>query len=117
MIEMSSAWRDDSRGTDCSNPFSATGGHTNPITATDRVPSDEQLGKREMSVDRETQMTITRREILHRVPQRLKLTEQQSSGHWRQRLGVLAPSFGARTGAGIVGRSALMSGRQPLLGR
>jgi len=31
-----------------------------------------------MSVDRETQMTITRREILHRVPQRLKLTEQQS---------------------------------------
>jgi hypothetical protein len=45
MIEMSSAWRDDSRGTNCSNPFSATGGHTNPITATDRVPSDEQLGK------------------------------------------------------------------------
>jgi hypothetical protein len=35
-------------------------------------------GSREMSVDRETQMTITRREILHRVPQRLKLTEQQS---------------------------------------
>jgi hypothetical protein len=31
-----------------------------------------------MSVDRETQMTITRREILHRVPQRLQLTEQQS---------------------------------------
>jgi hypothetical protein len=31
-----------------------------------------------MSVDRETQMTITRREILHRVPQTLKLTEQQS---------------------------------------
>ena len=77
MIEMSSAWRDDSRGTDCSNPFSATGGHTNPITATDRVPSDEQLGKREMSVDWETQMTITRREILHRA-QRLKLTERQS---------------------------------------
>jgi len=45
MIEMSSAWRDDSRGTDCSNPFSATGGHTDPITAIDRVPSDEQLGK------------------------------------------------------------------------
>ena len=45
MIEMSSAWRDDSQETDCSNPFSATGGHTNPITATDRVPSDEQLGK------------------------------------------------------------------------
>jgi hypothetical protein len=35
-------------------------------------------GIREMSVDWETQMTINRREILHRVSQRLKLTEQQS---------------------------------------
>jgi hypothetical protein len=35
---MSSAWRDDSRGTHCSNPFSATGGHTNPITATTGTP-------------------------------------------------------------------------------
>jgi hypothetical protein len=45
MIEMSSAWRDDLRGTDCSNHFPPPASHTNPITATDRVPSDEQLGK------------------------------------------------------------------------
>ena len=45
MIEMSSAWRDDSRETDCSDHFPPPASHTNPSTATDRVPSDEQLGK------------------------------------------------------------------------
>jgi hypothetical protein len=52
--------------------------HTNPITATDRVPSEEPLGKPGMSVDRGKANTITRREILHRAAQRLKLIEQQS---------------------------------------
>jgi hypothetical protein len=52
---------------------------SNPITATDRVPSDEQFGKPgNVGGPGETQMTITRREILRRVPERLKLTEQQS---------------------------------------
>jgi hypothetical protein len=42
--------------------------HTNPITATDRVPADEQLGKLGyVGGSEETQMTITRREILRRA--------------------------------------------------
>lgn len=45
MIEMSSAWRDDSWGTDCSNPFSATGESYKPDHSDNRVPSDEHLGK------------------------------------------------------------------------
>ena len=79
MIEMSSAWRDDSRGTDCSESIFR---HRRVIqTRSQRqigCRATSSSGSREMSVDRETQMTITRREILHRVPQRLKLTEQQS---------------------------------------
>ena len=43
-------------------------GQSFPITATDRVPADEQLGKPgNISGSEETQMTITRREILHRA--------------------------------------------------
>jgi hypothetical protein len=78
MIEMSSAWRDDSWGTDCSNPFSATGESYKPDHSDNRVPSDEHLGKPGNVGGPGNAVTITRREILHRVPQRLKLTEQQS---------------------------------------
>ena len=79
MIEMSSAWRDDSQGANCSNPFSATGESYKPRSQRQiGCRATSSSGSREMLVDRETQMTITRREILHRVPQRLKLTEQQS---------------------------------------
>jgi len=54
--------------------------HTSPITATDRVPSDELHGNPECQWTVGNANTITRREILHRSAQRLKLTEQQS---WR----------------------------------
>ena len=59
-------------GTDGSNPFSPPATHTNPITATDRVPADEQLGKPgNVGGSEESQMTITRREILRRAYPRL----------------------------------------------
>jgi hypothetical protein len=46
------------------------------------VPGDEQLWKLgNVGGPWETQMTITRREILDRAAQRLKLTEQES---WRE---------------------------------
>ena len=49
---MSSEWRDESRRTDGSYPFSSADESYKPITATDRVPSDELHGKPGMSVDR-----------------------------------------------------------------
>ena len=42
---MSSKWRDASRGPMARIRFPPPATHNNPITATDRVPADEQLGK------------------------------------------------------------------------
>jgi hypothetical protein len=77
MIEMSSAWRDDSRGTDCSNPFSATGESYKPDHS-DRSGAERRAAREAGKCRWTGKRTITRRAILHRVPQRLKLTEQQS---------------------------------------
>ena len=65
---MSSEWRDDSRGPMARIDFPPPASHTNPITTTDRVPADEQLGKPgNVGGSEETQMTITGGEILHRA--------------------------------------------------
>ena len=65
---MSSEWQDDSRGPMARIHFPPPATHTNPITATDRVPADDQLGKPgNVGGSGETQMTITRREILRRA--------------------------------------------------
>ena len=70
---MSSEWRDTLRGPMARIRFPPLATHTNPITATDRVPADEQLGKLGyVGGSEETQMTITRREILHRAYPRLR---------------------------------------------
>jgi hypothetical protein len=54
-------------GTGGSNPFSSTGDAYKPAH-NDRVPADEQLGKPgNVGGSAETQMTITRREILRRA--------------------------------------------------
>jgi len=64
---MSSEWRDASRGPVARIHFPPPATHTNRITATDRVPADA-LGKLgNVGASEETQMTITRREILHRA--------------------------------------------------
>ena len=69
---MSYEWRDASPGPMARIHVPPPATHTNPITATDRVPADEQLGKPgNVGGSEESQMTITRREILHRAYPRL----------------------------------------------
>ena len=77
---MSSEWQDALRGPMAQIRFPPLATHTNPITATDRVPADEQLGKLGyVGGSEETQMTITRREILHHTYPRLHPASPQAA--------------------------------------
>ena len=69
---MSSEWRGRLTGTDGSNPFSSTSDSSKPDHSDRSGAGDEQLGKPgNVGGSEETQMTITRREILHRAYPRL----------------------------------------------
>jgi len=65
-------------GIDGSNPFSSTGESYKPVTGQIGCRATSSAGNGNVGGPWETQMPITRREILDRAAQRLKLTEQQS---------------------------------------